>query len=327
MSRIPMCCAVNSDGSRCQNVGEFPFMSPNRGAGKRAFLCSYHANLRASLESYFAENKNVRGKHTAGNFTYSIEFECSHISAEAVGRFHQKEFVPTSDSTVFAELKSPVYKSMKSAVKFFRMSVDKLVASGDVRVGWDAGTHFHVGTPYTTQRTQRRLARDYRNLFKAVDSYVYNHKTEACRLFGRPTMHGTFFQPCDFNEPFEHENWINLQHSRTIEFRVMKYRHAAQYALAMEYLKKFMEIVVDGYYSVLYNADETGRTDGYGVMIYDVNETGRAVSWNDLQKVSDKLVRLTEKYFKRAMDELPDVGAGFDIPGKNGCRCPFGYDI
>ena len=160
----------------------------------------------------------------------------------------------TSDCTVFAELKSPIYQSLSAPVAYGE-TLDRLLASGDIAIDSSCGMHFHVGRKEDRQAIDRHkpvrwlpinddtmdiIRRNYETLFAPLYQYWYDNEQESTEVFGRTwgrwadtfgMQYGRISGTID--GALEHRLAINVQHDCTIEFRRCFYKNAAQYRRAM----------------------------------------------------------------------------------------------
>lgn len=215
------------------------FCVPQRDRGGRvAYMCPTCA-VRMQVYSY--ENPATRGKTgCGGGVTYSVEFETNAPTPAMQAYMLKNEWACTSDCTVDAEYKSPIFQSLNPLKKLLP-TLEQMQAAGDFSVGSNCGTHFNVGIiggiGYGRMEVVRRA---YKLLFKKLSVYLAEHPEECAAVFGRPLnewaapIHGDNW--CD---AMTHTNFINLQHDTHIEFRVAKFCTAAQY-MAMAKMCKAM---------------------------------------------------------------------------------------
>lgn len=236
-NKTPKCQCPN-----CNALGVHKFSVRRRGGGN-AFLCDYH---KRSLESYFTENELRLGNMKQNGLTYSIELETSMANFRARLELCVAGFLPTSDSTVYAEFKSPIYQGM-NALKAYLPSIQDLINDGDLAIGSECGTHFHVGHDvYINRRYMDYIRRFYHSLFVPLCNALVEEDAKATRLFGR----GFGYWSDTINSrtnPEEHRNFINTQHSYTLEFRRCFFKNAEQYAVCADFCRKVTEKVIESF--------------------------------------------------------------------------------
>lgn len=214
----------------------------NRG-GRSAWLCPHHASV---VNSYYDENRKRHGKETT-RYTSSCEFEVNRPSIELRRHFLAHGFIATHDCTVDCEFKSPIFENRK----WHRLleTVENLLNDGHGSVDSNCGTHFHVGhKDAINARAIRAIELNYHSIFDALSREMFSDVHGCTALFGRTLERGTWAQPTHFGAyPTEHENFANIQHDETIEWRICKFVNAKQYKLAMGFCFKATACVVDNY--------------------------------------------------------------------------------
>lgn len=230
----------------CINCGAIetntPFIriSADRRGGRIGMICPDCMRQRA----YSWENRAEHGVNTR-NRTYSIELETMRPTAKATYELAENGILPSSDCTVDSEFKTPIYHNLKSPVRLTK-TIQRLIDGGEMVIDSHCGTHFHVGMPndemnvpcfdrhhYAHNNSRIGVTRRFINsLFTPVSDWMIAHPAETVAVFGRNFGH--WAQPITMSsDAMTHENWINLQHSYSIEFRLCFFRDAAQYALCM----------------------------------------------------------------------------------------------
>lgn len=242
------CIGRNPDGTRCNAIGAFKYVSyaSNR---KERCLCEYHAR---QLASYNAENAAKVGTPRKMNDirrrqTISYELEVSHDSENARGNLAEKGFIPTSDITVTAEYKPPIWTSAQAAIGSCK-TVQTLINNGDIAIGSNCGTHIHIGLingENTSGFSQYRdyIKRFYHSLFLPLSDFLNALPDNGAEIFGRPF--GSWSRPISaYTDPLEHTNFINIQHVYSIEFRQPVFKSAEQFSRAIRLCRRWQEIAV-----------------------------------------------------------------------------------
>lgn len=241
-NKNPICQCVN-----CNNRGWKKYPIRRRGGGN-AYLCEYHAH---SLESYFAENSLRIGEMKVNGFTYSIELETSAADFNARLELCVAGFLPTADSTVYAEFKSPIYNGA-NALKAFLPSIQWLLDENHIEIDRTCGTHFHVGhDTMINALTMSYIRRFYHSLFLPLSLELEQNDSKATELFGRGF--GRWAEPITANcGAEEHCNFINTQHDNTLEFRRAFFRNAEQYSRCADFCRKVTEKVCKTFCAKVY---------------------------------------------------------------------------
>ena len=283
MSRIPTCMFDN-----CCAVGTVRVPIAKRG-GRFGYMCEHHARR---LEGYTIENGLRTGNRKANPFTFSEELEVSRFSTKARGELIDFGFLPTADCTVSAEFKSPIFEGL-NAISKQCVSIEKLIASGDLFIGNECGTHFHVGhADFINPTTMRYLRRFNGSLFVPLSEAIMADTAKSEKLFGRKP--NTWAQAVTMRDPsgdysgfqMKHEAMFNLQHDYTIEFRQAKFVNAEQYMNMAKFARDVVNAIIENF--IKHFNDE-------------VTDTRRYASRTEYRKhkavvTANKLVKLYEKY-------------------------------
>lgn len=267
----------------CSQLGTHKYAVRRRGGGN-AFLCDYHAT---HLESYSRENGYRIGEMKKNGFTYSVELETSFTTFRARLELCLAAFIPTSDITVSVEYKSAIYNGM-NGLKAFLPSIEDLITAGDMRIGRECGTHFHVGhDTYINARYMNYIRRFYHSLFVPLSDACLANPSKATELFGRDF--GEWARPVDsMTEAEEHTNFINVQHDYSLEFRRCFFRNAAQYSHCADFCRAVTAHVVNGF---CVQVEKLGLTEGQRLTV-EQKEI--------LRKAAAKTARAIVKEFEKA---------------------------
>ena len=161
------------------------------------------------------------------------------MSTSARAYFVKNNFLPTYDSTVDIEYKSPIYTSelplakIIGAVEFMNDNPNYQFSVNNE----DCGIHTHYGF-MDNHYDFRELYNHYEKLFGGLDNLIAEMPSSArVAIFGRDFEH--YNRKLDMRYPDRHENWINIQHRYTLEIRMPRFTSANQY---MRFLKCFKKI-------------------------------------------------------------------------------------
>lgn len=272
----------------CNAIGTIAVDIAKRGGGK-GFMCEFHAYEELA---YSRENDFRYGKKKAHRKTYSKEWETSRSTLKARAELLDFGFLPTSDCTVDVEYKSPIYEGLNAISKQL-VSFEKLIAQGEMVVGDECGTHFHVGhSEYINPVTMRYLRRFNGSLFVPLSEAIMADPEKSAKLFGRTP--NRWAQPVSFSDPsgdyagwsMKHEAMFNLQHDYTIEFRQMKFVSAEQYMNAVHFCDEVIDTIVNNFIKHFNESPKDSRR-------YP-NKTAYRKHKADV--TANKLVKLYEKY-------------------------------
>lgn len=202
------------------------------------WVCANHRGKK-NLHDYSDENRVMVGKGNADGISISVELESMGISTSARAYFIKNKFLPTYDSTVDIEYKSPIYTSELPLAKIVG-AIEYMNDSSKYNFSVnneDCGIHTHYGF-IDNHFDFTDLYRHYENLFKPLNDMIMNMPSEKREeIFGRDFEH--YNRSLNFGFPSQHENWINIQHTYTLEIRMPRFTSAVQY---MRFLKCFKKI-------------------------------------------------------------------------------------
>lgn len=240
-------------------VERFFRVNADRRGGNVALICPECLRLRA----YSWENRQEKGVDTRGR-TYSIEIEIMRPTVKAFFELAENGVLPSIDITVDAEGKTPIYHNLKSPVRLTK-TMQRLIDGGEMVIDGNCGTHFHVGLPNNGMSAiipgadDSRIGfarRFYHSLFVPVSDWMMAHPYETKAIFGR--MFGTYARSVHPHTDAErHENFINVQHDYSLEFRLCFFANAAQYALAINTCDRLFSCIETHFWSKLPELDTT----------------------------------------------------------------------
>lgn len=202
------------------------------------WMCSAHRGKK-NLNDYCDENTIRVGKGNADGISISIELESMGRSTSARAYFVKNHFLPTYDSTVDIEYKSPIYTSelplakIVGAIEYMNDNPNYQFSVNNE----NCGIHTHYGF-IDNHYDFRNLYEHYENLFKPLNDMIKNMSAEKREeIFGRDFEN--YNRSLSYSCPDRHENWINIQHRYTLEIRMPRFTSAVQY---MRFLKTFKKI-------------------------------------------------------------------------------------
>lgn len=283
MARIPVCMCKD-----CNSVGTVKVEIAKRG-NRFGYMCDFHARR---LEGYTVENGFRMGNRKKNGFTFSAELEVSMATTKARGELVDFGFKPTADCTVSAEFKSPIFEGL-NAISKQCVSIEKLMTEGQISIGHECGTHFHVGhVDYINPDTMRYLRRFNGSLFVPLSEAIMADTAKSERFFGRRP--NTWAQPVTMRDPsgdyqgfqMKHEAMFNLQHDYTVEFRQAKFVNAQQYMAVAKFARDVVNAIVENFVKHFNDTDFDRRR----------YETRTAYRKHKADVTANKLVKLYEKY-------------------------------
>ena len=224
------------------------------------WVCAYHRGKK-NLRGYSEENDKRVGSGNADGISISLELESMGIATHARAYLVSNDFIATSDSTVDIEYKSPIYTSEQPLAKIIG-GIEYMDTNDDYRFKvnhYKCGLHTHFG--FIDNRYDfTNLEEDYEVLFKELDKIV-NMMSDEDReeIFGRTW--GDYNEPISFSYPDRHENWINIQHSHTLEIRMPRFVSAVQYMKFLKTFKKMFKALDTFYIFKIRFISKSGKSD------------------------------------------------------------------
>ena len=253
------------------------------------FLCAdCSTRMNGGYATENSERINIETK--TNNCTISIELEISTMA-----RHHNTErqlqwltqdakFLKTPDCTVWMEMKSPIYNNLLGLSKVLS-NFEKLNSLAQWNNATDYGTHLNIGNSALTPEKLHIIERFYHSLFIGYCEYLKANPEKTTALHGR--NFSQWARAIDENTYTQaHENFIKMQHSTHIEFRLCKLVTARQYMLLARMYQDIVQKVICDYFLAKYNENMT------------------ATQKRELAKKSSaKMIKIFEKYYNKLTNE------------------------
>lgn len=276
---MPKCSCMG-----CRNIGKYAYGVRRRGMNN-AYLCEYH---KTGLESYFTENRMFWGKPKTHGLTFGIEFETDYSSEYGRLEMMLEGFLPTSDASINGpEFKSPIFYGT-NAIMAFLPTIDELIESDNIRINFaENGTHTHVGhVSLLNDLTMSYIRRFYHSLFLPLSKALEDNPAKTTEIFGR---YFTYYadKVYERSNAENHCNFINVQHDKTLEWRLVQYHDAKQYSAALTFCRKASAIVFEDFCAYVI---EKGYYSGQTLSSEQITDMKRVAN-----KTGKKLVKLWEK--------------------------------
>lgn len=217
----------------------------NRRGNRNAYMCDFHARYKAS---YSTRNNYVDGKRKAHGFTFGVELETSRSTRKARIEIEAQGFIPTSDATVDVEYKSSIMRGLNGLAKY-ATTWQMLIDANELEINNTCGTHTHIGHgEYITPDTIGYVRRFCNSLFKPLSEAIASTPEAAAALWGRNFTNTRWATPYnEYTQATNHTNFINLQHSKTLEFRIVKFENAAQYMKAVHCAYDMTKAIIENF--------------------------------------------------------------------------------
>lgn len=245
--------------------------------GRLRYLCAYHSR---NILGYTYENDTRRGVRETG-FTNSTEFETNNPTTEFRSTLLHYGWVATSDCTVDVEFKSPIYEGLR----WHKLlgTVERLISAGHADVGANCGTHHHVGhVEHIHPATIGWITEYYHPIYDGLSAHLAANPQKCQAVFGR--MLGGWARDCRYEYADNHSNFINVEHAYTLEYRIPRFKSAAQYLHVMKWCQDATKAVINQF-----------------IMSFDTHGVCGAVARrhrdNRAAAVSKHLVKLFDRYY------------------------------
>lgn len=235
------------------NGGERVAM-PNQPNG--IWFCKWHNSEYMDLYGYHEKREFIEKSFahpTKDGVTIGFELESVGRDAKVYHRLLNYGFLPTQDGTVDIEYISPVYASYKSLSKVigYVEAVNNDPNFNFNVTSKDCGLHTHYG--FNGERLDNILYKNYESVFRPLNDYICNMSSDKqVAIFGRSV--GGWAVSCEWDYPDAHKNMFNIEHLRTIEFRLFRFSNADNYL----YYTKVMRAVFAHLFNNLEVLDDNG---------------------------------------------------------------------
>ena len=188
----------------------------------------------AIVDGGFKTNVSKRGLITTG-----FELEVGYGVDESKFRKLQNDgFTRTSDCTVQAEYKSPIYRNLNGIAKLLYSVIDNDAGS----VGEGAGTHVNVWSEALSSDDFDIIRMYYAYLFKPLYKAIMKDSNHD-ELFGRKANDWCNEFGCEV-----HESLINMQSEKRshprIELRICRYNTNKQFMNCLKFSNEFMQAII-----------------------------------------------------------------------------------
>lgn len=203
----------------------------------------------------------ARGKQAKAGLTYSVELETRRPDALMRAELAAVDFIATDDCTTDTEFKMAPRGNLNNSKTW--STIEKLLNEGHAAITDTEGTHIHVGhgtvevkdedgnpTPdlinsYTMQQLRWRC---HTILEPLIDEWQANPEA-VIRVFGRW-----------FNEDYaaakvssiDRYSAVNVTNKNTIEYRLPRFRTAAQYRACLKLCAELTKTIVTNYMKYAY---------------------------------------------------------------------------
>lgn len=195
------------------------------------------------------------GKQAKSGLTYSVELELRDVDVLTRGELASVGFVATMDCTTEVEYKMPPRGNLNNAKTW--STVESLLKGGHAAITYAEGTHIHVGhgtvehvddegnpTPdLINYRTMVKIRKRAHRIFGPLMSEWRSDPADVVKVFGR------WFN--DYAEAKvdgeDRYSAVNIVNDCTIEYRLPRFRTAAQYRHCLKLCGELTRTIVTNY--------------------------------------------------------------------------------
>ena len=200
------------------------------------------------------------GKQAKSGLTYSVELEMRNVDALTRGELATVGFIATKDCTTEVEYKMPPRGNLNNGKTW--NTVESLLMRGHCAITAAEGTHIHVGhgtveakdddgnptpdliNPHTMRQLRRRC---HAILIPLMDEWK-SDPAAVVRVFGRYFNH---YAICEVSKRDRYAA-INITNNTTIEYRLPRFRTAAQYRHCLKTCAALTKTIVTHYMKPAY---------------------------------------------------------------------------
>lgn len=237
--------------------------------GKPGYICE---SCRSFTANYTRGNNLVKGAIKSEEYTVMTELELSGFTDIGKANLMHNGFMPSHDSSVFCEMKSPIYNGFGGLVKYAK-SIDKMLNSGDIEINYTCGAHVHIGRKNIVNHLTGEVY-DFNNksldalwayrfeILTPLNDYLAMRPYSCESVFGRSlTGFADNIHSAYGNDRRTHSNryaFINFctegknpitgekspEYAQTLEFRINYYQNATQFGKMLMLEKAMFSAIV-----------------------------------------------------------------------------------
>ena len=232
------CCV---DGCNCEKAfNRVAVFGQNNGV----YLCDYHYN--GGKYSYHQRQdylKHDGTRKTSDGVSIGFELESVGFDKDVYAWLAFNKYLPTADCTVTIEWISPIFTSFSgitkqlATIEYFNNNPNYNFSVLNSR----CGLHTHYG--YKNLPISANIRNNCKTIFQPLCDYIANLSIDnQRRFFGRALCDTSYcnerMYDCD-----THESMFNLQHTYTIEFRLLKFSNAENTVKMMKIIRAVLELL------------------------------------------------------------------------------------
>ena len=252
----------NTRRAVCQCCGQvlaphMGYSAPLASNGGRAQYVCYSCYSGANNISYGEHaHAAARGKQAKSGLTYSVELEVCRPDALTRAELAAVGFVATKDCTTDTEFKMPPRGNLNNAKTW--ATIEKLLREGHAAITDAEGTHVHVGhgtvertddegnplPDLINYRTMRKIRHRANIILGPLMDEWQADPAAVVRVFGRWFSPNYAIAKIDATYRY---SAINVTNNNTIEYRIPRFRTAAQYRHCLKLCAELTKTIVTNY--------------------------------------------------------------------------------
>ena len=223
--------------------------------GRAQYICRACRNGWNDISYGQHAHAEATGKQAKAGLTYSVELEMREVDALTRGELAAVGFIATKDCTTEVEYKMPPRGNLNNGKTW--STVEGLLREGHAAITDAEGTHIHVGhgtvevkdeegnpTPdLINYRTMLKVRRRVNAIFCPLMDAWQSNPEDVVRVFGR------WFNDYAIAKVSAEDRYaaINVANSTTIEYRLPRFRTAAQYRHCLKLCGELTKTIATNY--------------------------------------------------------------------------------
>lgn len=224
--------------------------------GRAQYVCRYCRDGWNDIAYGQHAHAAATGKQAKAGLTYSVELELRDVDVLTRGELAAVGFIATKDCTTEVEYKMPPRGNLNNAKTW--STVEGLLKGGHAAITDREGTHIHVGhgtvervddegnplPDLINYRTMRKIRHRANIILGPLLDEWQSDPAAVVLVFGRWFNRDYAIAKVD---PEDRYSAVNLVNHNTIEYRLPRFRTAAQYRHCLKLCAEFTKTIVTNY--------------------------------------------------------------------------------
>lgn len=251
---VRRCTCLQCGASIAPGTGYSAPLASN--GGRAQYICNECREGWNDIAYYAHAHATATGKQAKAGLTYSVELEMRNVDALTRGELAAAGFIATKDCTTEVEYKMPPRGNLNNAKTWG--TVEALLMHGHAVITDAEGTHIHVGhgtveikdeegnpTPdLINYRTMRKIRHRANIILGPLMDEWQGDPDTVVRVFGRWFSPDYAIAKVDAEDRYSAVNVVN---NNTIEYRLPRFRTAAQYRHCLKLCAELTKTIVTNY--------------------------------------------------------------------------------